>query len=96
MLAGVMTAPAQQSFVILGKVVDAVENEPLPSATIRIAGSMQGTITNVEGDFRFTIHDSSATLIASYVGHTSDTVVITGGISCNLLIRLQPNAIQGA
>jgi hypothetical protein len=96
MLAGVMTTYAQQSFVIRGKVVDAAENEPLPSATIRIAGSMQGTITNVEGDFRFTIHDSSVTLIASYVGHTSDTVVITGGISCNLLIRLQPNAIQVA
>ena len=45
-LAGAMTAYAQQSFVIRGKVVDAAENAPLPSATIRIAGSMQGTITN--------------------------------------------------
>jgi hypothetical protein len=94
MLAGAMTAYAQQSFVIRGKVVDAAENEPLPSATIRIAGSMQGTITNAEGVFRFTSHDSSVTLVASYVGHTSDTIVIPGGNSRNVLFRLQPNAIQ--
>jgi hypothetical protein len=91
-----MTAYSQQSFVIRGKVVDAVEKEPLPSATIRIAGTAQGTITNGEGDFRFTSHDFPITLVVSYVGHTSDTVIITDGGAHNLLIRLQPNAIQVA
>jgi hypothetical protein len=96
MFACVMMAHAQQSFIMRGKVVDAVENEPLPSATIRIAGTMQGTITNAEGDFRFSLHDSLVTLIVSYVGHTSDTVIVTHGGTHNLLIRLQPNAIQVA
>jgi len=91
-----MTAYAQQSFVIRGTVVDAVEKEPLPSATIRIAGTTQGTITNREGEFRFTLHDSPVTLIVSYVGHTSDTMIITDGGAHNFLIRLQPNAIQVA
>jgi hypothetical protein len=96
MLFGVITAHSQQSFVIRGKVVDAVENEPLPSATIRIAGTTQGTITNKEGEFRFTLHDFHVTLVISYVGHTSDTVIITDVGAHNLLIRLQPNAIQVA
>ncbi|MCX6120575.1 MAG: DUF5686 family protein [Ignavibacteriales bacterium] len=95
-LIGVSTALSQQSFVIHGKVVDAVENEPLPSATIRIAGSMLGTITNREGDFRFALRDSLVTLVVSYVGHTSDTVIITDRGAHRLLIRLQPNAIQVA
>ena len=96
MLVGVITAHAQQSYLIRGKVVDAVENEPLPSATIRIAGTAQGTITNREGEFRFTLHDSPIKLAISYVGHTSDTVLITDTITHNLFIRLQPNAIQVA
>ena len=96
MLVSAVTAYAQQSFVIRGTVVDAVEKEPLPSATIRIAGTTQGTITNRQGEFRFTLHDSPVTLIVSYVGHTSDTMIITDGGVHNFLIRLQPNAIQVA
>jgi len=95
-LVNAMTAYAQQSFVIRGKVVDAVEKEALPSATIRIAGTTQGTVTNREGEFRFTLHDFPVTLVVSYVGHTSDTVIITDTGTHNLLIRLQPNAIQVA
>ncbi len=95
-LVNAMTAYAQQSFVIRGKVVDAVEKEALPSATIRIAGTTQGTVTNREGEFRFTLHYLPATLVVSYVGHTSDTVIITDEGTHNLVIRLQPNAIQVA
>jgi hypothetical protein len=96
MLAGVLTAHSQQPFVIRGKVIDSIENEPLPSATIRIAGTTQGTITNREGEFRFSLHNSPVTLAISYVGHKSDTVIITEGGIHNILIRLQPNAIQVA
>ena len=96
MLVGTITAYSQQPFIIRGKVIDAVEKEPLPSATIRIAGTTQGTITNGEGDFRFTLHDFPFTLVVSYVGHTSDTVIVTNRDAHNLLVRLQPNAIQVA
>ena len=95
-LGSVMTAYSQQSFVIRGKVVDAVEKEPLPSATIRIAGTSQGTITNAQGEFRYTVRDSLVRLAVSYVGHKSDTLVIAIGSSHSVLIRLQPNAIQVA
>jgi hypothetical protein len=96
MCAGVVSARSQQSYAIRGTVVDAVENEPLPSATIRIAGTAQGTITNADGEFRFSFHDSPATLVVSYVGHTSDTVIVSDHGARNLLIRLRPNAIQVA
>lgn len=96
MLVGVNTLHSQQSFVIRGKVLDAAENEPLPSATIRIAGTTQGTITNREGEFRFTLQNYPVALAISYVGHKSDTVVVTERNARNLLIRLQPIAIQVA
>jgi hypothetical protein len=95
-LGSVMTAYSQQSFVIRGKVVDAVEKEPLPSATVRIAGTSQGTITNAQGEFRYTVRDSLVRLAVSYVGHKSDTLVIASGSARSVLICLQPNAIQVA
>jgi hypothetical protein len=94
LLLSMWTAYSQQSCVVHGKVVDAVENEPLPSATIRIAGSMQGTITNREGEFRYTLQSVPATLTISYVGHISDTVILTDRRDHNLLIRLKPSPVQ--
>jgi hypothetical protein len=95
-LLGSMTAQSQQTIIVRGKVVDAVENEPLPSATIRIAGTSQGTITNNEGEFRFTTQNIPVTLAISYVGHVSDTVIMTDENARHVLIRLKPSAIQVA
>jgi Family of unknown function (DUF5686)/CarboxypepD_reg-like domain len=92
-LISALTASAQPSFIIRGKVVDAANDELLPSATIRFVGTSQGTITNAQGEFRYTIRDSSMTLVVSYVGYTSDTLTIDNRSSRNILIRLQPNAI---
>jgi len=96
MFVNAITALAQSSFVIRGKVVDAASDESLPSATIRFVGTSQGTISNAQGEFRYTVRDSLVTLAVSYVGHKSDTLTIAGGNSRSVLIRLQPNAIQVA
>ena len=87
-------AQAQPSFTVHGRVIDAVTNDSLPLAIIKIAGTSQGTLTNAQGEFRFTLHDSSATLAVSYVGYASDTVAVSMTSSHLLDIRLQPNAIQ--
>ena len=87
---------AQPLFVIHGKVIDAANDEPLPSAAIRIVGTSQGTITNAEGEFRYTVHDSLVTIAVSYVGHISETIILAGKSSHCELIRLQPYAVQMA
>ena len=87
-------AQAQPSFTVHGRVIDAVTNDSLPLAIIKIAGTSQGTLTNVQGEFRYTLHDSSATLAVSYIGYASDTVAVSMTSSHLLDIRLQPNAIQ--
>jgi Family of unknown function (DUF5686)/CarboxypepD_reg-like domain len=85
---------AQPSFTVHGRVIDAVTNDSLPLAIIKIAGTSQGTVTNVQGEFRFTLHDSSAALAVSYIGYVSDTVAVSMTSSHLLDIHLQPNAIQ--
>ncbi len=90
------TAFSQPSFTIRGKVIDASNNDPLPSAIIKITGTQQGTITNANGEFRYTLLDSGAVLVVSYVGYRSDTIVAATAGNRSLLIQLQPSAIQMA
>lgn len=62
---------------ILGKVTNE-NNEPLIGASVFWANTTIGTTTGIKGEFELTTKDiSPKLLIASYVGHTSDTLEIT-------------------
>ncbi|HVN48156.1 MAG TPA: DUF5686 family protein [Bacteroidota bacterium] len=95
-LAMPVAVQAQGSFTVYGKIIDAVTNEPLPMASIRLAHTSQGTVSNAQGEFHYTLSDSSATMIASYVGYSSDTVVLSPITNQFCFFRLQPNAIKMA
>jgi len=76
---------------INGKVTN-LENEPLVGATIQWLGLNQGTFTNGAGIFEFkTSPKLPRKLVASYVGHRSDTLLITVS-DTNITFKLE--AIQ--
>jgi len=54
---------------ISGKVVDALDQFPLPSATIQVQGTTRGTSTNVGGQFELTISDVPVTLEIRFIGY---------------------------
>lgn len=49
---------------------------PLVGATIRILGTIQGTMTNDKGEFELPIPEDANTLIISYFGYISKTIEI--------------------
>ena len=49
---------AWASKTVNGKVVSAVDNEPLIGATIQAVGSSQGTATDINGEFTVTVNDN--------------------------------------
>src|SRR5690606_29109759 len=65
---------AQQAFVT-GKVVDDLNNEPLPGVNVLIKGTTQGAITDIEGDFRLEAAPEDV-LIFSYIGYLSEEVTV--------------------
>lgn len=95
LFAGV-TVQAQTSFTLHGKTIDAVTNEPLPMASVKLAHTSQGTVSNAKGEFHYTLSDSVATVVASYIGYSSDTIIVTSSNNQVCLFRLQPNAIKMA
>ena len=61
--------------VILGKVVDATTNSPLPFASVLLQGATSGTATDINGEYRlegvpFGVHN----VVVSFLGYTSKTV----------------------
>jgi TonB-linked SusC/RagA family outer membrane protein len=59
---------AQQTHVITGNVKDSIGG-PLIGATVKIAGSKTGTITDTNGDFKLSVPNGSINLEVTYVGY---------------------------
>ena len=51
-----------QPLWVQGTVVDAATGEPLPAATVRLAGAYRGTIANDEGEYRIEVRRWPATV----------------------------------
>ena len=75
-IVGLLFPYALFSQSILGKVTNE-NNEPLIGASVFWGNTTIGTTTGIKGEFELTTKDiSPKLLIASYVGHTSDTLEI--------------------
>lgn len=89
MVVGTGTALAQQSGkTITGKVLDE-NNQPMPSVTIIVDGTTNGTMTGPDGTFTLGGVPSGATVIVSCIGYT-DQVLPEG--KTNYLVSLVPDS----
>ena len=82
------TLPAENALVqaITGTVTDET-GEGLPGVSVVLKGTTRGTTTNAEGTFALEVPGSESVLIFSYVGYTSQEIVV--GNQANIAVRLQ-------
>ena len=85
---GVSTAMAQTG-IVRGTIVDATNGSPLPGATVLVKGTTTGTVSDLNGKFSISVKPG-ATLVFSYVGYVSQTIVVQPNTTLN--VRLQPSA----
>lgn len=79
---------AQQ--VVTGKVFDE-NNQPLLGVNVIIKGTLEGTVTNMDGEFTITA-PSDATLVVSFIGYIDEEVAING--QTNLEVTLLPDLLS--
>ena len=72
-----------QEKTISGKVTD-TENAPIPGVNVLVKGTTQGTITDIEGNYRLSVPESTETLVFSFVGYETREVDINGRSVINL------------
>jgi TonB-linked SusC/RagA family outer membrane protein len=70
-------AMAQQE--VRGTVIDAQTGDTLPGVNIRVKDSLtRGTVTNLEGNFRFRLEPGEQILVFSYVGYATQEIDVSG------------------
>ncbi|MDE6509569.1 MAG: carboxypeptidase-like regulatory domain-containing protein, partial [Muribaculaceae bacterium] len=71
--------------VVTGLVVDKVDGEPLPGATVAVKGDKSAiTATDIDGQFSLTIPEKVTQLQVTYVGMTPQTVKAVNGVKVAL------------
>ncbi len=81
---------------ITGKVIDALTEEPLPGANVRIKDTIIGDATDINGEFSISgVSEGEITLVISYLGFLTQEVIYNSDSSEPLVIRLEQEVIEG-
>ena len=69
-------AVRQQDLTITGTVTSSGDGDNLPGVNVVIKGTTQGTTTDADGKFTIKVPDASTTLVFSFIGYTSQEVIV--------------------
>lgn len=78
-----------QEVVIKGKITDQNTGEPLPGATVQVAGTSTGTVTDVDGEFALRLQAGEKSLLIKYLGYTDVTIGVTASVNNYIEIPLK-------
>ena len=82
-----------QSVTVKGKVTDATTGETLIGVSVGVKGTSIGTQTDVNGAFSVSA-SSTATLVFSYIGYTTQEVPVNGQTTINIKLQAQSSALK--
>ncbi len=72
---------------VTGKIVDAGSNTPLPGVNILEKGSMNGAVTDLDGNYSILVSSAEATLVFSYVGYVQQEIALAGNNLVNVGLK---------
>lgn len=76
---------AQEKRAVKGQIISAVDNSPIPFASVLIKNTKQGAVADMDGNFTITVA-SNETLVISYIGYKSIEKIAN---STQMTIKLQ-------
>ncbi|MCU0354311.1 MAG: SusC/RagA family TonB-linked outer membrane protein [Cytophagales bacterium] len=91
------TLLAQSSYTVKGKVADASTGEGIPGASVVVAGTTNGTVTDAGGNYSLKLNAAAGTyrIAFSYVGYSpvTETVKTDGSGETTLNVSLQADLV---
>lgn len=74
-----------QELMVSGTVISEEDGEPIPGATVLIKGTSEGTITDIDGNFRLAIEEGlERVLVVSFVGYQQQEVSVGNNTQLNI------------
>ncbi|EMR03806.1 Enterobactin outer-membrane receptor [Cesiribacter andamanensis AMV16] len=68
--------PAFAQFTVSGTVRDQAGGDPLPGAAVRLKGTTQGVVTDLDGNFSIEVPGSQGVLVISFLGYVNEEVSV--------------------
>ncbi len=65
-----------QTITVTGKVISSEDNEGLPGVNVIVKGTTQGTVTDVNGDYKIDVPSAETVLVFSSVGFIREEVTV--------------------
>ena len=75
-----------QGQTIKGKVTSPTDNEPIIGASVMVKGTVNGTITDIDGNFQLSAN-TNATLVISFVGYITQEISLNGKTNVEVLLK---------
>ncbi|MGD1892970.1 MAG: SusC/RagA family TonB-linked outer membrane protein [Cyclobacteriaceae bacterium] len=73
-----------QDKTVSGTVTDGENNDVLPGVNVLIKGTTQGTVTDMNGEYRLTVPGSDAVIVFTSIGYTAEEVTVGNQSTINL------------
>ena len=71
---------------VKGRIID-VNGEPIIGASVQVKGTTIGVITDFEGNYILSDVPSNATLQISYIGYRSASIVVSGQVLKDIVLK---------
>lgn len=84
---------SKQNLVIRGKVMDS-SGFPLPGATVIEKGTINGTITDIDGNFQLMLTAENTSIDVSYMGFTTKTVLANTDTVLKIMLQEDINGLK--
>ncbi|TXE07927.1 SusC/RagA family TonB-linked outer membrane protein [Gelidibacter salicanalis] len=84
---------SKQKIVIRGKVMDS-SGFPLAGATVIEQGTINGTITDIDGNFQLTLTAENTSIAVSYMGFTTKTVLANTDTVLEIMLQEDINGLN--
>jgi TonB-dependent starch-binding outer membrane protein SusC len=83
-----------QKIKVTGAITDAATNEPLIGVNIIVEGTSAGTISDMNGKYSLEVPGQNSTLVYSYVGYLSQSVMVSGQSSIDIKLVADITKLQ--
>lgn len=91
---GILQAQTTSWFEVRGRIIDRETKEAIPTANVRIMGTMKGVVSNAEGEYALLINKVGTVLEFSFPGYEKELRKVTEGGSQVLDVALKPKNFE--
>ncbi len=83
-----------QDRTITGQITSDEDAMPLPGVNVAEKGTTNGVVTDFDGNYSITVSSDSATLVFSYVGFATQTVVVEDQTNIDISLLQESNSLS--